>query len=128
MVPVTLRRQGACLGEHAVPVLPSRDLRETLGFYERLGFENRGAPPEEWDHLIIGRGGVELHVYAAPDVDSLTTSFMCYVYVHQFAVVDRSGDLLRSGSRGSTADRRGTSRVGGRTTPRVGPTAPRPPR
>jgi hypothetical protein len=45
------------MGEHAVRVLPSRDLRETLGFYERLGFENRGAPPEEWDYLIIGRGG-----------------------------------------------------------------------
>jgi hypothetical protein len=69
------------VSERAVPILPSRDLRETLGFYERLGFANRGAPPEEWDYLIIGRGGVELHFYAAPDVDPLTTSASCYAFV-----------------------------------------------
>jgi catechol 2,3-dioxygenase-like lactoylglutathione lyase family enzyme len=66
--------------ERAVPILPSRDLRETLGFYERLGFENRGAPPEAWDYLIVGRGGAELHFYAAPDVDPLTTAASCYVF------------------------------------------------
>jgi catechol 2,3-dioxygenase-like lactoylglutathione lyase family enzyme len=30
--------------ERAVPILPSRDLEETLAFYARLGFELRGAP------------------------------------------------------------------------------------
>jgi catechol 2,3-dioxygenase-like lactoylglutathione lyase family enzyme len=65
--------------EYAVPILPSRDLRETLGFYERLGFENRGAPPDEWDYLILGRGGIELHFYGDPAVDPLTTAAMCYV-------------------------------------------------
>jgi catechol 2,3-dioxygenase-like lactoylglutathione lyase family enzyme len=67
--------------EHAVPILPSRDLLETLAFYERLGFENRGAPPEEWDYLIIGRGGIVLHFIAAPDTDPLTTSSTCFVFV-----------------------------------------------
>ena len=66
--------------ERAVPILPSRDLRETLAFYERLGFENRGAPPEEWDYLILGRGGVQLHFIAAPDTDPLATAASCYVY------------------------------------------------
>lgn len=47
------------MAEYAVPILPSRDLRETLGFYERLGFANLGGPPEEWDYLILGRGGIE---------------------------------------------------------------------
>jgi hypothetical protein len=42
------------LTEYAVPILPSRNLRETLEFYERLGFENRGMPPEEWDYMILG--------------------------------------------------------------------------
>jgi catechol 2,3-dioxygenase-like lactoylglutathione lyase family enzyme len=119
--------------EYAVPILPSRDLRETLAFYERLGFQNRGAPPEEWDYLILGRGGIELHFIAAPDVDPLTTAASCFVYVddadqlHQeweqvgiaedtetgsrletpmdtdygmreFAVVDKSGNLVRVGS------------------------------
>jgi catechol 2,3-dioxygenase-like lactoylglutathione lyase family enzyme len=121
------------VSERAVPILPSRDLRETLAFYERLGFENRGAPPEEWDYLIVGRGGAELHFFAAPDVDPLTTSASCYVFVddadalhdewrqggvehdaatgsrlvpamdtdyrmREFALVDRSGNLIRVGS------------------------------
>ena len=64
---------------YAVPIMPSRDLRETLAFYERLGFENRGAEPEVWDYMIIGRGGIELHFYAAPDVDPLTTASTCYI-------------------------------------------------
>jgi hypothetical protein len=120
------------LAERSVPILPSRDLRETLAFYERLGFENRGAPPEEWDYLIIGRGGIELHFYADAAVDPLTTSASYYVFVddaaalhaeweglvepdpptgsrimppvdtdyrmREFAVVDRSGNLMRVGS------------------------------
>jgi catechol 2,3-dioxygenase-like lactoylglutathione lyase family enzyme len=67
--------------ESAVPILPGRDLGETLAFYERLGFENRGALAEVWDYLIIGRGGIELHFYGAPDVDPLKTDAMCYLRV-----------------------------------------------
>ena len=118
--------------ERAVPILLSRDLSETLSFFERLGFANRGAPPEEWQYLIIGRGDVELHFVEDPSVDPLSTSSMCYLYVDdarsvfdewvdlvepdpptgsrivapvrtdygmcEFAVVDRSGNLLRIGS------------------------------
>lgn len=120
------------MAELAVPILPSRDLRETLSFYEDLGFENRGADPEVWDYLIVGRGGIVIHFYAAPDVDPLSTAASCYLYVddaqvlhddwngrvaadratgsrlvapvdtdygmREFAVVDRSGNLLRTGS------------------------------
>jgi catechol 2,3-dioxygenase-like lactoylglutathione lyase family enzyme len=67
--------------EFAVPILPSRDLDETLSFYERLGFELRGAPIERFRYLIIGRGTVEIHFWDAPDVDPLTTDFSCYVHV-----------------------------------------------
>lgn len=118
--------------ERSVPILPSRNLTETLEFYERLGFENRGAPPDVWDYLIIGRGDVELHFYAHPEVDPLRTAAMCFVYVddaqglhdewasvvaadpetgsrlvapvltdygmREFAVVDRSGNLVRIGT------------------------------
>jgi len=115
-----------------VPILPSRDLHETLDFYGALGFENRGAPPEEWNYLIVGRGGLELHFYCDVDVDPLKTAASCYAFVddaqalydewdrlvvpdrttgsrvdppvttdygmREFAVVDRSGNLVRVGS------------------------------
>lgn len=67
--------------ESAVPILPSRDLRETLAFYDRLGFEDNGGPWEEWNYLIIGRGNAELHFWGDPSVDPLTTSFSCYLRV-----------------------------------------------
>ena len=120
------------MGESTIPILPSRDLQETLVFYERLGFENRGAPPDVWDYLIIGRGDLWLHFYRDPHVDPLTTSASCYAFVNdakalydewsnlvdpdpgtgsrvipiedtdygmrEFAVVDRSGNLVRVGS------------------------------
>ena len=66
--------------EFAVPIMPAKDLDATLAFYERLGFENVGAAPAEWNYLIIRRGGVQLHFYGDPDVDPLTTSSSCYVY------------------------------------------------
>src|SRR3954466_10897834 len=69
------------MSERAVPILPARHLRATLAFYERLGFTSQGAPPEVWDYLIVGRGAIELHFFAEPDVDPLTTSFSCYLRV-----------------------------------------------
>ena len=69
------------MDEHAVPILPSRDLEATLAFYERLGFESRGEPIEVYRYLIVGRGGIELHFWDAPDVDPLTTDASCYVRV-----------------------------------------------
>ena len=121
------------MSESAVPILPSRDLDDTLRFYERLGFRNQGAAPDVWDYLIIGRGGIELHFLAMPEIDPLTTIAGCYLRVEdadalyrewdavgvpteaetgsrliapadtdygmrEFALVDRSGNLVRVGS------------------------------
>jgi hypothetical protein len=69
------------LSERAVPILPSRDLEDTLAFLERLGFQNAGAPPSVWDYLIVSRGGIELHFFSHPEVDPLTTDAMCYLHV-----------------------------------------------
>ena len=112
--------------EFAVPILPAKDLDAILAFYERLGFENRGTAPSEWNYLIIGRGNVQLHFYGDPHVD-------CYVFtedadalyeewnavgvpsdpatgsrlqapvktdygMREFALVDPSGNLIRVGS------------------------------
>ncbi len=116
-----------------MPILPSRDLDETLDFYGRLGFESRGATAAEYGYLIMVRGTVELHFRYDPQVDPLATAGSCYVQVEdadalhrlwagigvpgdhvtgsrlmpptdtayrmrEFALVDRSGNLLRVGS------------------------------
>jgi catechol 2,3-dioxygenase-like lactoylglutathione lyase family enzyme len=121
------------VAESAVPILPSRNLDETLEFYSRLGFELQGAPIETYRYLIIGRGSIELHFWDAPDVDPLTTNASCYLRVddadalhrewqgvgirsdpatgsrlmppvdtdyglREFALVDKSGNLVRVGS------------------------------
>jgi catechol 2,3-dioxygenase-like lactoylglutathione lyase family enzyme len=122
------------MDEYAVPTMPSRNLRETLEFYERLGFELRGAPPETFGYLIVARGPlIELHFWESSDVDPLTTDHSCYVRVadadelyaeweavgvpsdpetgsrlmppgdtdygmREFALVDKSGNLVRIGS------------------------------
>ena len=113
--------------------MPSRNLRETLEFYERLGFEMRGAPPETYGYLILGRGQIELHFWESSDVDPLTTDHSCYIRLadadalhaewdgvgvpsdpstgsrlmppgdtdygmREFALVDKSGNLVRVGS------------------------------
>ena len=114
------------MSERAVPILPSRDLRESLAFYERLGFENRGAPPENWNYMILGRGSIELHFLGEPTVFSAWTApTSCYLTVadadalhdewtgagipaddpmttdyamREFTVEDPTGNLLRVGS------------------------------
>jgi len=114
------------MAERAVPILPSSDLRESLAFYERLGFENRGAPPEEWNYLIVGRGAIELHVLGRPtaferwaqptschlavaDADALHAAWAragielepvdtTPYGMREFTLLDPSGNLLRVGS------------------------------
>jgi hypothetical protein len=123
------------VSERTVPILPSRDIKETDAFYRRLGFVRSGGDDAtDWgDYLMIERGALELHFFAEPDVDPLSTAQSCYVYVddadglyaqwaaigvepdpatgsrlteprdtewmmREFALVDRSGNLLRVGS------------------------------
>ncbi|TDD93709.1 bleomycin resistance protein [Actinomadura rubrisoli] len=79
--------------EYAVPILPSRDLDETLGFYARLGFEARGSWPEH-GYLIVVRGSVELHFSRESDHDPLTTAASCYVNVRDADALYRAWDEI----------------------------------
>jgi hypothetical protein len=84
----------AQLAEHAVPVLPSRDLHRTLAFYERLGFALRGSPIETYEYLIVLRGTIELHFYPDRDVDPLTTASSCYVRVRDADTLHAEWDAI----------------------------------
>jgi catechol 2,3-dioxygenase-like lactoylglutathione lyase family enzyme len=67
--------------ECAVPILPSRDLDETLAFYQRLGFRSRETPGTTHPQLSIVRGGIELRFYHAPDLNPFASTATCYLRV-----------------------------------------------
>jgi predicted enzyme related to lactoylglutathione lyase len=87
------------VASRAVPILASRDLEITLTFYGALGFENRGAPPDEWDYLIVGRDTIELH-FIGPSAGERAAG-SCFLYVEDAdgihsewqAVAERSGRI-----------------------------------
>jgi catechol 2,3-dioxygenase-like lactoylglutathione lyase family enzyme len=118
---------GVLSGE-TIPILAARDIAETSGYYERLGFavvnlyEGFGAP-----YLVVRRDDVELHFVHSPDTDPKESHGACYlrladaqgVYdewaplevpglqairdtpwgMREFFLVDPSGNLLRIGTR-----------------------------
>jgi hypothetical protein len=99
------------MGERAVPILSTRTLHESFACSEALGFENPGAPTDQWDYRIVGRGGMEIHVAQAlddawagivvtdPTTDSRGVAPMdTDDGLREYAVVDRRGNLVRVGS------------------------------
>ncbi|MCS5719752.1 bleomycin resistance protein [Herbiconiux sp. CPCC 205763] len=78
--------------DRAVPNLPSRDLDRTDGFYGAFGFE-RVFRDEGW--LILARGGLQLEFFPAPDLDPLSSTFMCCLRVAD--VDELYGAIRRSG-------------------------------
>jgi catechol 2,3-dioxygenase-like lactoylglutathione lyase family enzyme len=67
------------VSESVAPILPSRDLRATSAFYERLGYEEVGLWPEEY--LIVARGAFGLHFFHCPQLDPRTSIAGAYLYV-----------------------------------------------
>jgi catechol 2,3-dioxygenase-like lactoylglutathione lyase family enzyme len=91
--------------EFAVPIMPANDLDATLSFYERLGFENAGSAPSEWNYLIIRRGSVQLHFYGDPHVDPLTTSSSCYVFTEDADALYEEWNAIGVATDGKTGSR-----------------------
>jgi catechol 2,3-dioxygenase-like lactoylglutathione lyase family enzyme len=79
------------------PILPSRDLRATSAFYERLGYEEAGLWPGEY--LIVSRGEIGLHFFHCSQLDPWTSIAGCYLYVDdadalyaEYAALDLPGE------------------------------------
>jgi catechol 2,3-dioxygenase-like lactoylglutathione lyase family enzyme len=63
----------------AIPILPARDLRETRGFYERLGFTATGFWPEEFGgYAILVRGSLTMHFFSYPGLLPTENYAQCY--------------------------------------------------
>jgi catechol 2,3-dioxygenase-like lactoylglutathione lyase family enzyme len=56
------------IGQRLVPALLARDLRETLAFYQQLGFTITGCQPEEASAIWaeVNRDGVTLQFHTEP--------------------------------------------------------------
>jgi len=117
----------SALDGRAVPILPSRDLEETLDFYRSLGFaviyEQRDPEP----YAVLRKGQLELHFFELMHLDARDNSHGAYLRVsdaqavhdelsskvhgparlhdiadrpwgmREFALRDPSGNLLRVG-------------------------------
>jgi catechol 2,3-dioxygenase-like lactoylglutathione lyase family enzyme len=64
-----------------VSTLSSRDLDETLAFYQRLGFERRAGAPAADEALILNRGEIELKFRHTPGLDPFSNGATTHVRV-----------------------------------------------
>lgn len=118
---MTLKR----LNGLAIPILPSRDLDETLHFYAWLGFACVFRQDQPDGYAIVRRDEVELHFFWHPTIDPAQNDAGCYLRLddvqslyeeywstgipglhaledkpwgmREFALIDPSGCLLRIG-------------------------------
>jgi len=69
------------MNDVAIPILPSRNLANTLVFYRRLGFD--GFVHSHGNYAILMRGTLELHFFHHPEVVPEKASACCYLRVHK---------------------------------------------
>lgn len=62
------------MSDFATPNLPSGNFEKTSHFYKALGFSERWHD-KNW--MILERGDLVLEFFPYPDLDPLTSSFMC---------------------------------------------------
>lgn len=64
----------------AIPILPSRSLRETVAFYQRLGFEG-DVHSFNNAYAILRRGAIEIHFFTYTELKPAESCAGCYLRV-----------------------------------------------
>ncbi len=90
----------------AVPILPARDLEETIGFYKHLGFALAYRHPDRDDYVILRRGTLELQFFHWPQLDTQATFAGSYLRVGDV-------DAIYQSFAGARLPARGTPSLGG---------------
>ncbi len=90
----------------AIPVLPARDLSETIEFYKPLEFLLAYRHPELDDYIILRRGPFELQFFQWPDLDIQASFTGCYLRVSDV-------DAIYQSFAGARLPARGTPSLGG---------------
>lgn len=73
----------------AIPILPSRSVKETLAFFRRLGFDGKiwGDP---YGYAILTRGPVELHFFTHKELRPAESNAGCYIRVSDVETIYRA--------------------------------------
>lgn len=83
----------------AIPILPSRQLSETVAFYTRLGFQG-GVHGFDQGYAVLSRGAVELHFFAHSSLVPSESSAGCYIRVQDVAAIYASWSACKLPSQG----------------------------
>jgi len=73
-----------------LPILPARDMQETKGFYEAIGFQTANLY-DDYGYLIMQRDAAEVHFWHAADLDPSTSNHAAYLRLPE---VDSLSDHL----------------------------------
>ena len=90
----------------AIPILPARDLEETIEFYKHLGFALAYRHPDRDDYVILRRGTLELQFFHWPQLDTQATFAGSYLRVGDV-------DAIYQSFAGARLPARGTPSLGG---------------
>ena len=83
----------------AIPNLPSRSVKDTVAFYQRLGFDGKiwGDP---YFYAILRRGTVELHFFTHEEHRPAESGACCYIRVSDVEGICRDFTLAELPRRG----------------------------
>ena len=90
----------------AIPIMPARDLAETIDFYKALDFALAYRHAELDEYIILRRGPLELQFFQWPDLDIQTSFTGCYLRVADV-------DAIYQSFAGARLPARGTPSLGG---------------
>jgi uncharacterized glyoxalase superfamily protein PhnB len=82
----------------AIPQLPSRSIRKTLAFYERLGFVGQAVPGHAY--AIVERGELELHFFLHETLRPENSAFSCYLRVQDVEAIHQAFSAARLPAQG----------------------------
>jgi catechol 2,3-dioxygenase-like lactoylglutathione lyase family enzyme len=122
--------------ERTYPCLPCRDLDETIGFYEALGFAHTYRQMRPNPYAVVAHEDIQIHLFGMENLDALYHAFAQglrsaygklptvgiprilrprkrYGTVRGFSVVDPGGNWLRVSRSGDTEEEAATDKTTG---------------
>ncbi|MFM9972002.1 MAG: bleomycin resistance protein [Burkholderiales bacterium] len=85
----------------AIPVMPARDLEETIAFYKDLGFSLAYRHPDLDEYMILRRGNLELQFFQWPQLDAQANFIGAYIRVGDVDAMYQSFAGARLPARGT---------------------------